>query len=305
MRSMTGFGQAQVSLGGTHCTIEIKTVNHRHFDARFRTPAWLSSLEPQLVEKLKTGITRGSADVSIRALSSTQGSKNRNSGPSAIGTRFTLDEVALSSILEIGKVLKARYKIDPTLRLGELASVGRVLVPLEETADPSAVRPVVDAFDKALEELLRSRDREGTKIADDLCRGIRELRDLVRQMRSHTASHSKGIEAKLREKITQWQQGGALSSAVDPRRLEWEIAFYADRSDIHEELERLAGHCDAFEETVRSPAAVGRRLDFLTQELNREANTVASKSASLELTQIVILSKASIEKLREQIQNVE
>jgi uncharacterized protein (TIGR00255 family) len=130
---------------------------------------------------------------------------------------------------------------------------------------------------------------------------ISEMRTALKEIESFSKDQSHKIKEKLENRLKQWQ----LSAPVEPRRLEWEVALLAEKSDITEEIDRLKGHFEAFLETFDSQTSVGRKLDFLTQELNREVNTIASKTTLMEITQLTVRLKSNIEKLREQVQNVE
>lgn len=296
MRSMTGFGRAEGKVGSHQFIVEIKSVNHRYLDVRFRLPPSLSLFENTFSERLRNQFERGSFDVTIRHRLAPQG------GIVATGTRYALDETALVSFLDVVKELKNKYGrvYEPTLE--NLISASRIVIPVEEFENPeSLVEPVKQIFDQATAQLLEMRKNEGQKLKEVFRAGIAELTERVKRLEVLAPEQPKKVQEKLKTRIGQW----GLSAPVDSQRLEWEVAFYAEKSDVSEELVRLHAHTKTFLELLEAKGSVGRRLDFLTQELNRETNTLSSKASILEMTQLAVEIKTSIEKLREQVQNVE
>jgi uncharacterized protein (TIGR00255 family) len=296
MRSMTGFGRAEGRVGSQQFIVEIKSVNHRFLDTRFRLPSSLNLFESSFAEKLRKHFERGSFDVTIRHRLAPQG------GVVATGTKYALDEPALASFLDAVRHLKQKSGIssDPTLE--SVLATNRVLIPVEELENPeSLLEPVKAIFDQAAQQVMEMRKMEGTKLKTVFKEGIKDLVDKVKELEKLAPEQPKRVQEKLRGRIAQWGMG----SPIDPQRLEWEVALYAEKSDVSEELVRLNAHAKAFLELLESSASVGRRLDFLSQELNREINTLSSKASILEMTQLAVEIKTSIEKLREQVQNVE
>lgn len=295
MNSMTGFGRVEAAQGDHIYTIELKSVNHRYLDMRFRLPSHLSSLELTLSERLRKDLSRGSLEIGIRTRPKTE------AGSVTGHARFAVDETALKSLNECMVRLKKEFPEMPALTLDGLASLPRVLVTVDEPLDLEKIsKEVLTVFEDALKALKQTRAREGAQLKTILEASIQKLRGEVSTIEKLAASHPKLVEEKLKNRIAGWQ-----IPQVDAQRLELEIAFYADRADVHEEIQRLKSHCDSFLATLSQTGSVGRQLDFLTQELHREVNTIASKSDSLEMTQAAIGAKSWIEKLREQVQNVE
>lgn len=295
MRSMTGFGRAEGQVGAHQFIVEIKSVNHRFLDVRFRLPPSLSLFESSFHERLRAHFERGAFDVIIKHRLAPQG------GMVATGTRFAVDETALQSFLDAVESLKKR-KLNLTPSLDSLLASSRIIVPVEETENSeSLLEPVRALFDQAASQMKEMREKEGHRLQAVLKGGIGELVSAVQKIEKLAPEQPVKIAEKLRARIAQWN----LPNPVDPQRLEWEVAFYAEKSDVSEELERLHIHAKSFLEMIAAKGAVGRRLDFLTQELNREANTLSSKAAILEMTQLAVEIKTCIEKLREQVQNVE
>lgn len=292
---MTGFGRAEGRVGSSQFTVEIKSVNHRFIDARFRLPSAISLFESSFNETLRKRFERGSFDVTIKHKLTAQ------EGVVATGTKFALDESALQSFLDSLEALKKRsLKIAPSLEA--MVATSKILIPVEESENPESVlAPVKGIFEQALSQLAEMRKKEGQSLRATLEQGIKDLSAAVTKIEAFAESQPKRIQEKLKARLAQW----GLSSPVDPQRLEWEVAFYAEKADVSEELVRLKAHAQSFLELLKTNGPIGRRLDFLSQELNREINTLSSKASILEMTQVAVEIKTSIEKLREQVQNVE
>lgn len=296
MQSMTGFGRAEKAIGGTHYTVEVKSVNHRYLDARFRLPPTLSLYEIPLTEALRSKFERGSFEVLVKQKVLSEGSTIPGS------TRFVVDETAAESLIEACDWLHYKFKTAKIPALEVLALVNKVFIPIEESQDPKELfGQMKPLFDTAFEALRQMREAEGKRLKTLLSDGIGELTRVADRLAELAPLHPAKIQEKLKNRLAQWN----LGASVEPQRLEWEVAFFADRSDITEEIDRLRAHAKEFAATLEGDKAVGRKLDFLTQELHREINTVASKADAIEVTRLAVEGKSVIEKLREQVQNVE
>jgi uncharacterized protein (TIGR00255 family) len=295
MKSMTGFGRCEGKVGNHSFTVELKSVNHRYIDARFRLPPSFSPYEMPLGEMLRSKFERGAFEIAIRQKVSSDG------GATFGATRFVVDELAAQSLLEACAWLHKKYKTEKLPSLDVLAFTNKVFIPVDDTGDPEgAFEELRDLFRRALEELDEMRSREGVRLKTILKDSIDGLSRTSDKLRKLAPEQSPKILEKLRQRIAQWKLG-----EVDSQRLEWELAFYAERSEITEELDRLKAHVEEFGELLESKRSVGRRLDFLTQEMHREVNTMGAKACLLTITQAIVEAKALIEKLREQVQNVE
>ena len=296
MRSMTGFGRAEGLVGTSFFTIEVKSVNHRYLDARIRLPVPYTMFEIPLNEKLRSLFERGSFEVLVKHRVAPTG------GLVASGTRFAVDEAAAQSLHEGLQWLKNKYKLESVPSLDAFTSNNKILVPVEETADGDDVyEGLSELFSKALKDLKKMRENEGGKLKEILRDGLSDLSNIVGQIGEISGEHPKRVREKLDARISQWN----LAATVDRQRLELEVALYADKADITEELDRLKTHVDEFVKLLESKKGVGRKLDFMTQELHREINTVSSKAAFIDVTRLTVEAKTLIEKLREQVQNVE
>jgi uncharacterized protein (TIGR00255 family) len=296
VQSMTGFGRSEGVIGSSQFTVEVRSVNHRYLDLRFRLPAALAAFENTFAEFVRSKIQRGSLDISIRqrAVTSEKGVEGN--------TRFIVDTRAAASLVEACQALNAQFKTPAVPSLELLHATGKVFLAVEDSAEAAPLSPELRALvAHALTALVTERTREGAQTQATLAATVACLQTLAGQWKTAAAAHPEKIRERLEKKIAQWNLGGT----ADPQRLELEVAFFADRADIAEEIQRFEAHLDEFSKLVAGKGPVGRKLDFLTQELHRETNTVASKADDLSLSRLAVEAKTSIEKLREQVQNVE
>jgi len=290
MQSMTGFGRAEKAIGPFQYVVEVKSVNHRYLDVRSRLPPQLQPYETVLAEAVRSVLARGSVEISVRQ-------KLTASEKTAEGTtQFVVDEKALKSFK------KACKQIDQQVSLEAILATGKIILPVEETPEASTLAPQVrKVIDEAVKVLVAARQREGAETAKALSATVKSLQSLAKQWSQSAADHPTKIRERLTKKIQQW----SLPGQIDAQRLEMEVAFFADRADIAEEIQRFGSHLEEFSRLLSSATPVGRKLDFLTQELHREVNTIASKSDDLGVSRLCVDAKTAIEKLREQVQNVE
>lgn len=295
MYSMTGFGRAECLAGNSQFVVEIKSVNHRYLETRFRLPPSLSQYEGKFLEQLRTHFERGSFEISIKQ-------KPNPKAASLASTKFAVDTLAMKSLIEGAQELKSKFQVTGDIDLNFLASTGRVFIALEEPEDEENLTTQVNkALQAAIKELDSMRENEGRRLKEILKGELSGLNTAIAKLVKLAPDQPKKIEQRLKAKIAQW----TLPSGVDAQRLEMEILFHAERADVTEELARLKTHTAAFLELLDAKGSVGRRLDFLTQELHREINTLSSKVAAIEMTQVAVEMKSAVEKLREQVQNVE
>ena len=290
---MTGFARAEGAEGGASWAWEIKTVNSRSLDMRFRLPPGLDRLEPPARTALMAKLKRGnvSANLSLRRAEREP--------------KLKLNRAALDETLAIVNALRRELDAPPP-QVEELLQIKGVISEIEEEEDEGARerldRALLTGFERALDALETSRGAEGAKLAVIVTRLTDEIEVLARAAASAAAGRSEAIAKRMREQIAELMRAVPGPSE---ERLAQEIALIVARGDVREELDRLGAHVAAARELVTQGTAVGRRLDFLCQELNREANTLCSKASDLELTRIGLDLKAAIERLREQVQNIE
>jgi uncharacterized protein (TIGR00255 family) len=292
LASMTGFAHAQGSAGGLTWSWELRSVNGRGLDLRLRLPPGWDSLEAALREAAGRALKRGNvtANLTIKR---------------EVEARLALDPAALEQALAMAMDLHARIPGSPVPRAEALLSLPGVLRPA--AADPAEEReaagPAAQAgFTEALAGLVAARQGEGARLATMLAGLLAEIEALRRQAAAEAADQPAAQRARVMENLRALLRE---SPSLPEERIAQEVALLAARSDVREELDRLDSHIHAARALLREAGNVGRRLDFLVQEFNREANTLCSKSASTALTATGLKLKATIEQLREQVQNIE
>lgn len=290
MYSMTGYGRATVEEDGRQLTVELKSVNHRFLDIAFRMPRFFSFLEDEVRKQLGGKLSRGHVDVFVSYRNMREDART----VAADQGLFRAYQKALEQLAQDGQLRDDRS-------LMSVARMPDVLLVTEAEEDQEALKRLMTrAVDQALEGICAMRLREGASLKADLLTRLDRLEGMKETIKGRYPQTVKEYEQRLKERIQE-----LLDIPVDEARLLQEVAIMADRSAISEELVRLGSHIAQMRETVESKEAVGRKLDFIVQELNREVNTISSKSQDIPITQQVVAAKAEIEKMREQVQNVE
>jgi uncharacterized protein (TIGR00255 family) len=293
IRSMTGFGRAELAGETVAITVEARSVNHRHLDIALRLPNAWNGLEGDVRRIVQSRLERGRVDVSVQVAPLPTQSARTVRVDSALAQRYV--EQARQLAREIG--------VSGDVDLGwVLSRPGVVEVTDTPAADAPAVWPLVaSALGQALDELVERRSAEGGALASEL-RGLgAAMIDVLGHMAARAPVASARREERLRERMTALLAGTSLDEA----RIATEVAVWATKTDVTEELARLRVHLDEFGLMLDKGGSVGRQLDFLIQEMNREVNTVASKADDLELSQAALGAKGLLEKIREQVQNLE
>ena len=290
MRSMTGFGLGEVPLGSGKLGVEIRGVNHRFLDVRVRVPRELGDMATFIEQIARERLTRGRYEVAMRV-----------DGPTVTAPSLDRDRAraAFRALCDLRDELAPGSDVPLSL----LAAVPDLFVSSVER-EPEHVRSATrSAFEAAVRGLDAMREREGASLCDDLARRIDRVRQLAQEIERRAPIVLEAHRQRLRERADRLGAGSELE--VDGARLEQEIAMFAERCDICEELTRLESHCAQFVGLLGSQESTGRRLDFLLQEMAREANTVGAKSLDATVAHAVVDVKAEIERMREQVQNVE
>jgi uncharacterized protein (TIGR00255 family) len=291
---MTGYGRADFQLAGSSFDVEAKSVNHRYLDARAKLPRPLSDHDGAVKAIAQKKMQRGKLDIHVSA-----------SGQ-APAPKLEIDHAAAGQYVEAGRALVDEFEVGGTLDVTTLLSLpGVVRVVEHETEASEASEKLLEAVDVALEALDAMRVREGEALAADLRMRLDRIAGLSGELEGRAELVVEAVRAKLRRRSEQLQEETGL---LDEARLLQEVVIAADRLDITEELVRLRSHVEQFQGILREAdrdTAVGRRLDFLLQEMGREANTVGSKANDAELAHFVVSLKTELERLREQVQNVE
>ncbi len=290
MNSMTGYGRATVDQGGRQLTIELKSVNHRFLDLNFRMPRSFSFLEEDMRKQIGKKASRGHVDVFATY-------KNLRDDAKQVTVDLALLGAYARALDEIQKNVPC--KDDRTL-MG-LARLSDVLTLTEQDEDQDALRQLMrDALAVALSDLCDMRAREGKALKKDLLARVDALEALTDRIEERYPITIAEYENRLKARVLE-----LAAMNIDEQRMAQEVAIMADRSAISEETVRLRSHFAQLREMLTEKDAVGRKLDFIVQELNREVNTISSKSQDIPITQMVVSAKAEIEKMREQVQNIE
>lgn len=289
MLSMTGYGRATCETDGRQLTIELKSVNHRFLDLSFRMPRNLMFLEDDARKAIAEKLARGHVDVFMTY-------RNLRSDARTV----QLDRALFDAYAQALDAL-ANGGLRDDRSLMSVARMPDVMIVTEAEEDQDAVRALMlETIAQALEQLLAMRRREGASMAEDLGRKVDAIEEMTRKIEARYPETVEEYTRRLRASIEE-----LIGQNVDETRLLTEVAVMADRSAIAEETVRLHSHIQQLRETFQREEPIGRRLDFLVQELNREVNTISSKSQDVPITRLAVECKAEIEKLREQLQNVE
>jgi uncharacterized protein (TIGR00255 family) len=289
--SMTGFARAEGEAAGISWVWEIKSVNGRSLDLRLRLAPGFDGLEPALRNALAQRFRRGNISANL--------SVNRTAPPI-----IRVNREALAQVMRLLAELSAEVEAAPPRLDGLLGLRGVIETVEDESEDVIEARraAVLEGWEQALGRLAAARGEEGARLGALLRAQLREIEELVSAARASAAAQPEAIRERLRKLLDDL---AGLAPPLPEERLAQEAAMIAARADVREELERLAAHLEQAGELLATDEAVGRRLDFLCQELNREANTLCSKSSDIELTRIGLSLKAVVEQFREQVQNLE
>ncbi len=289
MLSMTGYGRATCETDGRQLTIELKSVNHRFLDLSFRMPRNLMFLEDDVRKAIAEKLARGHVDVFMTY-------RNLRSDARTVQVDRALFDAYAQALDTL-----ANGGLRDDRSLMSVARMPDVMIVTEAEEDQDAVRALMlETMAQALEQLLAMRRREGASMAEDLGRKVDAIEEMTRKIEARYPETVEEYTRRLRASIEE-----LIGQNVDETRLLTEVAVMADRSAIAEETVRLHSHIQQLRETFQREEPIGRRLDFLVQELNREVNTISSKSQDVPITRLAVECKAEIEKLREQLQNVE
>ena len=291
LKSMTGYGKGEAKSDGFSVSVEIRTVNHRFCDISIKAPRFLMPLENEIRKKVSSEVNRGKIDLFFQI---------DQDGDSGGGPE--INHSAAESYMKIFREMSERYGLSSDIPLEFLASQKDVIATKELSVDDSDIpKLTIQALSEALDTLQVMRLKEGEAMRLDVDSRLKQLRQLLVDVSEKAPGIVQEWQGKLRERLSRLPD----DVSVDPQRIAQEIAIFADRCDISEELTRFASHLDQYEALLSVAEPVGRKMDFIAQELNREANTMGSKSNNADLTQTVVAIKAELEKIREQIQNLE
>jgi uncharacterized protein (TIGR00255 family) len=291
IESMTGYGSGQANADGITVTIEIRSVNNRFCDVVVHAPRALAALEMDIQQRTKAVVERGKVTLSVRIDVATGGPE-----------RVRLDENATAHSMRILEQLREITGVSEPVRLENILSFPDVLVK-EQIEDLSELSKdaVMQSLDSALTALRTMRRNEGEALEKDLLGRLSTMVGVLDQIEDRSPDRVRLMGEKLRERVSALKMDGK----VDEQRLAMEIALLSDRLDITEECVRLRSHVDLFRQAVTSAESTGRRLNFLAQEMNREINTIGAKANDTEIAHMTVSLKEELEKIREQVQNVQ
>lgn len=289
---MTGFGRSEVDKSGITATVEVRGVNSRYLDVTTRLPRLLSQREKDIKEIVRACVNRGNLVISV----SVEEESDANA-PMAV------NKTAAKAYIKLLNDLRKAAKIKEKVRLEHLLKFSEVFeVPKDEQSDEREWKVVEEALRSALDGFNTMRRNEGGELAKDLQRRLHWLSETVEKIEQLSRSRIPEERKRLHERIAQLVED---KSIIDQNRLELEIALLADKLDVTEECVRFRSHTKFFLDTIANSDSAGRKLNFLVQEINREANTIGSKTNDSEIAHLVVQMKEEVEKIREQLQNIE
>lgn len=290
MKSMTGFGRASLESNGKNYIIEIKTVNNKYSDITVKSPKRLSFMEDKIRKQIANRITRGKVEVSVSFFDFNNKSKN-----------VVLNKEIAKEYIKQLREIADENNLSENISVVEIAKLPDILNSIDSDNDEEIAGEALKCLNMALDSLIEMRKAEGENIKQDLLVRIERVQNLVDKI----AENSKGIVEEYVSKLEKRVKEILKTDVVDENRIAQEAVIYADKTSIEEELTRLNSHIVQFKELVNSDGPVGKKLDFMIQEMNRETNTIGSKAGSGEITKAVIDLKVELEDIREQIQNIE
>ena len=290
IKSMTGFGKYNDIMNDREYQIEVKSVNHRYLDISVKLPRQLSYLEDVIKKEVSTSIKRGKIDIFITF--------NNNSQE---GRELKIDKDLAKTYIKEIKDISREEDIEPTIDFVELLKLPDVLNLKYNQEDEQIKQEVIGVLKVAINQLVKMRSEEGNKIYDDLMKRIDTVESKIIKISEKSTGLIQEYVVKLEGRVKEILQ----TEEIDKSRIAQEVVIYADKSSIEEEITRLKSHISQFRNLLQSNEAVGKKLDFIIQEMNRETNTIGSKSNCLEITNNVIDIKTELEDIREQIQNIE
>lgn len=288
---MTGYGRGEVDAEGVKFSVELNSVNRKQSDIVINLPREFSELEPLVRQAINEKLSRGRTNVNVNYQQGTNGAR-----------KLALDTSLARSYHDAMRALQRELNAPGEITIDKILAAPGVMKLAEDNMNAAQAWPAVErALNTALAELIKMREREGKHLAKDLIHRLKVIRSEIKQVRALFPEVVKKYRAALFERI----QKAGLDLSLDDERLLKEVSIFADRSDVSEELTRLESHLAQFAHHLRKNEPVGRTLEFITQEIFRELNTLGAKANDAAISQHVVVCKAELEKIREQIQNLE
>ena len=291
VRSMTGFGRAKREINGLDITVEIRSVNHRYFEFSCRIPRVYSFLEEKIKSRLAGSISRGKVEVGVLIDDNTENA-----------TVIEIDREYTSAYIKALKTLSKEYGLKNDIKTSALVGNNDIFKVKRQTIDDEVIASVVlSVLDEAVENFIAMRTVEGERLYNDVCSRAQFILEKVEFIEKRSPETVNAYKERIEQKIKDLLG----DTTIDEQRILTEVAIFADKVAVAEETVRLRSHIKQFETLMQSNDAVGRKLDFIVQEMNRETNTIGSKAQDIEIAHTVVDIKSEIEKIREQIQNME
>lgn len=294
LESMTAYGSAEVDINNTRLTIEIKSVNHRFFEARIKMPYSMAKIDPAIRKILKEKLIRGSVDCYIKSAKICQ--DDLNSAES-----ITVDTDLLSQYIKALEEIKIKFNINDTIKISDVLRIPNLFVNEEKSfSNDELEKKLLKTIEKCTVHVLDMQKKEGIELKTVIEKNLDNIDVYVSKIKEGSADLLNNSFIKLKDRITKLLS----NSEISEDRIITEAGIIAEHLDITEEIDRLHSHIKQFRHELSNSNDVGRKLDFIIQEINREINTIASKSEEKEITYYCVESKSIIEKIREQVQNV-
>ena len=290
IKSMTGYGQGKYTNDGRDYTVEIKAINHRYNDITIKMPRYLNFLEDTIRKYVSSSLNRGKIDVYISL-------KNMSDK----GRDIKIDKCLAGMYINELRAVAAEYNLPDDLTTTSIARMPDLFVVENENLEDLYWNELKNALDTALENINKARVSEGERLAKDIHARLNKISEIIPIVEEASKKLLDEYKTKLENRITEL----GANEIIDESRLGVEIVLFADKSSICEEITRLKSHIESFKEMITAEGPIGKKIDFLIQEMNRETNTIGSKANSLGITKYVIEMKNEIENIREQIQNIE
>ncbi len=291
LKSMTGFGRAEGETSLGRLAVECRSINHRYSDINLKLPKRLMSFETRIKEMIRSEFPRGRIDLSVKLDTTGEGK-----------IQFEVDLPVAEQIYKALQVLKERFELQGEITLDQMVGVKDLIVAKEEGEDVEPLwKEMVPILKQSLSEMNQMKRTEGAALGRDILQRFNRISTLLDEVRARFPSSLKAYQDRFKERLKTLLEGTDLDQA----RFEQEVAFWAERTDITEELVRAGSHLSQFRALLDGEESVGRKMDFLLQEIHREVNTISSKVNDAEISQRTVEMKSELEKIREQVQNIE
>ena len=291
MNSMTGFGKAEIKTKSVHCSAEITSFNNRFLEMSIRLPRQISALEAPLRELISKEVSRGKVTVFVNC---------EKTGPNS--QKYSINAEAFEAYNNQLKKIKKKLGLKGEIDIGNLLSFPSICESPSNSTDIKEIWPQIKkAVEQALGQLSRMRSIEGSALAKDMAARVGRTLNMLKAVKSASSNSAKNYRKKLSKRLEEILANGKL----DRTRLEQEVAILAEKADISEECTRFESHARQFGKTLKAKGEIGKKLNFILQEMNREVNTMSSKCSEYAVAKVALEMKEEVEKLREQVQNVE